>query len=129
MAQADIIDTKAYTNIHPFSGGMSTLLRRYHLSTKIAAVVDMIVAINVVPTISAGLIELKFIRMAIRVVGIRVILDVFNASSVHIAVLALSLSGLSFCSSCMALMPIGVAALPRPRMFALILDMMYPSAG
>jgi hypothetical protein len=123
------MDTKAYTNIHPFSGGMGALLRRYQRSTKIAAVVEMIVAIKVVPTISAGLRELKFIRMAIKVAGIKVTLDVFSASSVHIAVLAFSLSGLSFCSSCMALMPIGVAALPKPRMFALILDMIYPNAG
>ncbi|MNW03104.1 hypothetical protein D3C71_1989890 [compost metagenome] len=51
-------------------------------------------------------------------------LAVLMAKSVDMAAEALSLSGLSFCSSCMALMPIGVAALPNPNMLALMLDMM-----
>ncbi|MNI90111.1 hypothetical protein D3C73_1476010 [compost metagenome] len=74
--------------------------------------------------ISAGLPECRFKRMAINVVGMSVMLAVFKASSVHIAGLARSLFGFNCCSSCMALMPIGVAAFPRPRRFALMLDMM-----
>lgn len=63
-------------------------------------------------------------RIAISVVGTSVMLDVLSASSVHIAGVAVAGSGFSFCSSCIALMPIGVAALPRPRMLALMLLMM-----
>ena len=64
---------------HPFSGGIGERDLRYHRSTNIAAVVEMMVAMSVVPTISAGFNELKFIRMAISVVGINVILDVLSA--------------------------------------------------
>src|SRR5690606_41583890 len=87
---------------------------RYHLSASIAAAVAMIVAIKVVPTISVGFAESKFMRIAIKVVGMIVTLEVFKASSVHISGVAVCLSGFSFCNSCIALMPIGVAALPRP---------------
>ncbi|MNG07913.1 hypothetical protein D3C84_912380 [compost metagenome] len=51
-------------------------------------------------------------------------LDVFSASSVHMAGVAVFGSGFSFCSSCIALMPIGVAALPSPSKFAAILLIM-----
>ncbi len=44
-----------------------------------------------------------------------VMLDVLSASRVHIAGLATSLFGFKFCSSCIALIPIGVAALPSPE--------------
>jgi len=63
------------------------------------------------------------------VVGTSVMLDVLIASSVHMAGVAVFGSGFSFCSSCIALMPIGVAALPSPSRFALMFDMMYPIAG
>ncbi|MNC70731.1 hypothetical protein D3C75_1215700 [compost metagenome] len=49
-------------------------------------------------------------------------LAVFSASRVHMAGVAVSLSGFSVCSSCIALMPIGVAALPRPSRLALMLE-------
>ncbi|MNJ70441.1 hypothetical protein D3C77_669010 [compost metagenome] len=84
---------------------------------------------SVVPTISAGLAEPKLIRIAINVVGINVILAVFSASSVHIAGVAFSLSGFKVWSSCIALIPIGVAALPSPSRFALIFERMNPIAG
>ena len=45
------------------------------------------------------------------------------------ASLAVSLEGLSFCSSCIALMPSGVAALSRPSMLAPMFMVIAPSAG
>ncbi|MNC67863.1 hypothetical protein D3C75_1184030 [compost metagenome] len=58
-----------------------------------AAAVATAVASRVDPTISAGFAELKFRRIAISVVGIKVMLAVFSARSVHIAAEAVSLFG------------------------------------
>ena len=88
-----------------------------------AAVVETIVAIKVVPTISVGDTESYWSRIAITVVGIIVNPDVFKAKNVIIdreAVFDL----FNFCISSIAFSPIGVAALPSPNKFAVILDNM-----
>jgi hypothetical protein len=71
------------------------------------------------PTISVGLAELKDSRMAIMVAGIKVIQEVFKARNVHMASEASDESRFNFCNSCIAFMPSGVAALPRPNILAL----------
>ena len=137
ITHADNAETILYNCDHPFNpidldggpGGILQCLYRYQRSIRIAVKVDTNVAANVVPTISVGSAELKFMRIAMTVVGISVTLDVFRASNVHIAGEAVSLSGFSFCNSCIALMPMGVAALPNPNMLALKLDIIYPNAG
>ena len=89
----------------------------------IAEVKDISVAISVVPTISVGEIELYCIRMAMTVVGINVNPDVLIAKKVIIDLEAVS-ELLNFFISCMALIPIGVAALPRPKKLAIKLETM-----
>ncbi len=56
-------------------------------------------------------------------------LAVFSASSITIELVAVSLTGFSFCSSSIALMPIGVAAFPSPSTLADMLRTMSPRAG
>ncbi|MOA36429.1 hypothetical protein D3C78_1579520 [compost metagenome] len=112
------------------SGGFLRMSRcRYQRSAIIAAVVAIAVASKVDPTISAALADPKFKRIAIRVVGINVMLAVLSASKVHMAGEAVSLSGFKSWSCCIALMPVGVAAFPNPSKLALILERIYPMAG
>lgn len=87
------------------------------------------VAINVGPTISVGEAESYFIRIAMTVVGMIVKLEVLIARNVIIDLLAESLPPFSFFSCSMAFIPSGVAALPRPNIFAIIFDRIYPIAG
>ena len=54
---------------------------------------------------------------------------VLMARSMTIELVAVSSEGLSFCSSSMALMPKGVAALPSPKTVAVRLSAIIPSAG
>ena len=61
--------------------------------------------------------------------GTSCMLAVLIASSITIELVAVSLVGLSFCSSSIALMPNGVAALPRPKTLAAMLSAIIPSAG
>src|SRR5690625_5190886 len=93
-----------------------------------APIDDTIVAIIVVPTISVGETESYCILIAITVVGIKVKLDVFSAKNVIIDRDAVSEPLNAFICS-IALMPIGVAALPNPKIFAVKLDNIYPIAG
>src|SRR5699024_9748625 len=90
-------------------------------SNKIALIVEIKVAIIVVPTISVGDTELYCIRIAITVVGIMVTLDVFKAKNVIIDREAVSEPPNCFICS-IALIPIGVAALPKPKTLAVMLD-------
>ena len=83
--------------------------------------VDTAVAIIVVPTISVGETELYCIRMAITVVGIIVKPEVFKARNVTIDLEAVSVPLNCFICS-IALIPMGVAALPKPNILAVILD-------
>ena len=56
-------------------------------------------------------------------------LAVLRASSIAIESVAVSGSGLSVCNSSIALMPNGVAALPRPNTLAARLSAIMPIAG
>ena len=62
-------------------------------------------------------------------VGSRVTLEVLIARNSAMALVAVPLCGLSLSSSCMARMPNGVAALPRPSTLAEMLRIMAPMAG
>lgn len=76
----------------------------------------------VVLTISVGAAEPYDIRMEMTVVGTSVKHAVFKASNVTIERLASSLPPFSRFNSSIALMPIGVAALPRPNTLAVMFD-------
>src|SRR5690625_7239046 len=82
----------------------------------------------VVPTISVGETESYCILIAMTVVGIIVKPDVFRAKNVIIDRDAVSEPLNAFICS-IALIPIGVAALPKPKIFAVKLDKIYPIAG
>lgn len=88
----------------------------------IAAAVEQAVAAMVVPTISVGAAESYFMRMAIIVVGIKVKPDVLRASKVIIERLAESLPSFKAFNCSIALIPIGVAAFPNPKMLATMFD-------
>ena len=92
-------------------------------------VMAMLVANMHGPTISVGLADPKESLTPIIVAGIKVIQEVFKAKKVHMAVEASSESLFKVCSSCMAFMPNGVAALPSPSILALKLRIMAPIAG
>lgn len=102
---------------------------RHTRSAATATQVANKLTIKVAPTISAGLTEPAADRRAMIVAGTKVNPVVHRARSVHIAGEAVSLFGLSFCSSCMALMPKGVTALPKPSMLALTVMTIAPIAG
>ena len=95
----------------------------------IAIDVEKTVANNVVGRIPAGSVEPAAARSAITPVGNNVTLDVLIARNKAIAFDAVPLHGFSLSSSCMARMPNGVAALPRPRAFADIFRIIAPIAG
>ena len=61
--------------------------------------------------------------------GRRVTLEVLMAKKRHMALVAVPGSGASFSSSRMALIPMGVAALPRPRVLAAMFMIMALMAG
>src|SRR4051812_18684597 len=90
---------------------------------------EQIVARNAVPTIAVGFFEPATARMPTAVAGISWIEAVLIARKVHIALVAVPGCGLSFCSSDIARKPSGVAALPRPSMFAAIFITIEPIAG
>jgi hypothetical protein len=62
-------------------------------------------------------------------IGMTVSPDVFSTRNMIWASVAVSFSGFSSCSSCMALSPSGVAALSRPSIFAAKFMIMEPCAG
>lgn len=94
-----------------------------------APMVEQVVAKMVHTIISIGFLDPTAIRRLMTNAGKRVILDVFKASRVHMALLAVSWLALSRFSSCMALIPRGVAALPIPKIDAPKLSMIAPEAG
>lgn len=81
-------------------------------------VVEHAVAIMVGPMISVGLADPAAASTATVVALMRVTDEVLMARNMHMASVAVSLTGLSFCSSCIALSPSGVAASPRPNTLA-----------
>src|SRR5690606_21753210 len=87
------------------------------------------VATSVVLTISVGLLELNWIRIAMTVVGINVNPAVLIARKVIIDREASSLFPFNLFICSIALIPNGVAAFPRPNKLAVKLDNIYPRAG
>src|SRR5699024_7427306 len=94
-----------------------------------ALIVEIIVAIIVVPTISVGASESYCIRIAMTVVGTSVNPDVFIAKKVIMDRVAYSDSLLNSFICCIAFNLIGVAVFPRPNMLAVMLERIYPIAG
>src|SRR5699024_12456808 len=104
------------------------LFRSKIRSNIIAKIVVIVVAIIVVPTISVGECASYCVRIAITVVGTKVKLEVFKDKNVIIEREAV-LDPLNCFISFIAFIPIGVAALPNPKIFAVILDNIYDIAG
>ena len=90
---------------------------------------ERMVAIRVVGKIPAASALPSVSRMAMTPVGSRVTEEVLMARNRHIALVAVPFSGLSLSSSCIALMPNGVAALPRPSAFAAMFKIIADIAG
>ena len=95
----------------------------------IATLVEQMVANSVVGRIPAGSAEPAAARRPITPVGSRVTLEVLMARNSTMALVAVPLTGLSRSSSCMARMPKGVAALPRPSTLAEMFMIIAPMAG
>jgi len=94
-----------------------------------AAMVEQVVAISEGMKMAAGLAAPAAARMVITPRGNRVTLEVLIARNKHMALVAVPFSGASFSSSCMALIPMGVAALPKPRALAAMFMIMALMAG
>ncbi len=94
-----------------------------------ATVVEQMVANSVVGRMPAGSTDPAAARSAMIPVGSRVTLEVLMARNRAMALVAVPLSGFSLSSSCMARMPNGVAALPRPSTLADMLRIIAPMAG
>ncbi len=94
-----------------------------------ATAVEQMVANSVVGTMPAGSLEPAAARSAMTPVGSSVTLEVLIARNSAMALVAVPLCGLSVSSSCMARMPNGVAALPRPSTLAEMLRIIAPMAG
>src|SRR4029077_10480094 len=95
----------------------------------IATVAAHKVASSAVPTMAVGLVEPDAARMAMAVIGINCTELVLIARKVHIAFVATPGCGLSVSRSRIARKPRGVAALPRPSMFAAMFMTIDPIAG
>src|SRR4051812_24733459 len=87
------------------------------------------VASNAVPTIAVGLVDPDAARMAIAVAGTNCTELVLIARNVHIAFEATPGRGFNVSRSRIARSPSGVAALPRPNMFAAMFINIEPIAG
>ena len=95
----------------------------------IATLAAQSVASNAVPTIAVGRCDPAATRIAIAVVGINCTELVLIARNVHIAFDALPGCGFNVSRSRIARRPSGVAALPRPSMFAAMFISIDPIAG
>src|SRR3972149_4601358 len=87
------------------------------------------VANRVLGNIPAGSIDPAEARKAMIPVGNKVTLDVLMARNKAMALVAVPLCVLSLSNSCMARMPNGVAALPRPSTLADMFRIIAPMAG
>src|SRR5205823_7987029 len=87
------------------------------------------VAMIEVPTIAEGFVDLLAARIAMAVTGMSWTELVLMARNVHIALVAVPGRGLSDSRSFMARSPSGVAAFPRPSMFAAMFISIEPIAG
>ena len=95
----------------------------------IATLAAQSVASSAVPTIAVGRVDPDAARIAIAVAGINCTELVLIARNVHIALLATPGRGLSDSRSRIARKPSGVAAFPRPSMFADMFITIEPIAG
>ena len=95
----------------------------------IATVAAQSVASSAVPTIAVGLVDPEAARIAIAVAGTNCTELVLIARKVHIAFDATPGRGLRVSRSRIARRPSGVAALPRPSMFAAMFISIDPMAG
>lgn len=86
-------------------------------------------AINVGSTTQYGSVDPAAARNARTLVGSSSTAEEFRAMNMHISSLAALPSLLAFCSSAIASMPKGVAALPRPRKLAARLSVMGAMAS
>src|SRR3990167_1354956 len=100
------------------SGSSPRFLRASILAATMATMVEQVVAMREGIKMAAGLVAPAAARMVITPRGSRVTLEVLIAKNRHMALVAVPFSALSFSNSCMALIPMGVAALPRPRALA-----------
>ena len=91
--------------------------------------VEQMVANRVVGTIPAGSVDPAAARSAMTPVGSNVTDDVLIARNRAMALVAVPLWGLSSSNCCMARMPNGVAALPRPSALADMLRIIEPMDG
>src|SRR5881275_379361 len=87
------------------------------------------VARSAVPTMAVGRVDPADARIAIAVAGINCTELVLIARKVHIALEAIPGRGFNDSRSRMARSPSGVAALPRPSMFAAMFINIEPIAG
>src|SRR4029077_17922716 len=99
------------------------------LTAIIAVVAAHNVASNAVPTIAVGRVDPAATKIAIAVVGISCTDAVLIARNVHMALVAVPGCGLSDSRSRIARKPSGVAAFPRPSMFAAMFISIAPIAG
>ena len=104
-------------------------MRWYALVTRRPTIVDIVVASSIGIKTSVGLAASICERYSRTVIGMSVSPDVFSTRNIIIGLLAVSFFLFSSCSSCMALSPIGVAALSRPSMLAEKFMNMVPIAG
>jgi len=101
----------------------------YVKAARIAANVEHSVANRVVGKIPAGSIEPAEALRAMTPVGNKVILEVLIAKNNTMESVAVPLQGFSRFNSCIALIPKGVAAFPKPSRLADIFSIMAPMAG
>ena len=78
---------------------------------------------------SLGLAALNCALYMITVMGIKVRPAAFKTRNIICALLAVSLLGFSSCNSFIAFKPIGVAASPKPNIFADKFNIILPVAG
>ncbi len=97
------------------------------------AMMPTMVAINVAKRMgiktSVGLAAPACTRYIMMLIGIKQRPEALSTKNIIIASVAVSLSLLSVCSSCIALRPIGVAALSRPSILADTFIKIEPMAG
>src|SRR5437016_5012662 len=103
--------------------------RSKNFAERTATVAAQSVAKNAVPTITVGRAEPAAARIAIAVAGINCTELVLIARKVHIAFDATPGRGFNDSKSRIARNPSGVAALPRPSMFAAMFISIEPIAG
>ena len=108
---------------------LKRLMRWYMLVTSKPTSVATVVAMRMGRNMSVGFAAPICVRNVSTDTGISVSPDVLSTRNIIMGLLAVSLSGFSSCSSCMAFSPIGVAALSSPNMFAAKFMNMVPIAG